>query len=258
MSDSSVLLARIDLRGSALPGPRQLAGDMDAVFAARAALASVLGSVAHRAGPHADHERLPRMSGISAVLFDFAGVLTSSPWGALTAAGGGNLELLIGSYEDRSDPSLYVRLPLLDRKRTLAELLKPTAAKSDGVIRLRPPEERDARRIAQICADPEIARWTNVPSPYTLALIRLKEGPRLTAQVTDTKPGDVKVVGEDWHGRLQLAEAIGRGGRVRACRSAGRGRRAACHTRRGDDAPGRGSGRWAGRGGRGPRGRGRW
>lgn len=29
-------------------------------------------------------------------------------------------------------------------------------------------------------------------SPYTLALIRLKEGPRLTAQVTDTKPGDVK------------------------------------------------------------------
>ena len=23
-------------------------------------------------------------------------------------------------------------------------------------------------RIAQICADPEIARWTNVPSPYTL------------------------------------------------------------------------------------------
>jgi RimJ/RimL family protein N-acetyltransferase len=36
------------------------------------------------------------------------------------------------------------------------------------VVRLRPPQDRDAKRIAQICADAEIARWTNVPSPYTL------------------------------------------------------------------------------------------
>jgi epoxide hydrolase-like predicted phosphatase len=40
---------------------------------------------------------------ITTVLFDFAGVLTSSPWGALTEAGGGNLELLIGSYEEDTD-----------------------------------------------------------------------------------------------------------------------------------------------------------
>jgi len=40
---------------------------------------------------------------IKAVLFDFAGVLTSSPWGAMTEAGGGNLELLIGSYEEDTD-----------------------------------------------------------------------------------------------------------------------------------------------------------
>ena len=40
---------------------------------------------------------------IRAVLFDFAGVLTSSPWTAMTAAGGGNLELLIGTYEDDTD-----------------------------------------------------------------------------------------------------------------------------------------------------------
>ena len=40
---------------------------------------------------------------ITAVLFDFAGVLTSSPWIAMTAAGGGNLELLIGSYEEDTD-----------------------------------------------------------------------------------------------------------------------------------------------------------
>jgi RimJ/RimL family protein N-acetyltransferase len=33
---------------------------------------------------------------------------------------------------------------------------------------LRSPQERDGRRIAEVCADPEIARWTNIPSPYTL------------------------------------------------------------------------------------------
>jgi len=43
------------------------------------------------------------MTPITAVLFDFAGVLTSSPWGAMTAAGGGNLELLIGPYEEDTD-----------------------------------------------------------------------------------------------------------------------------------------------------------
>jgi putative hydrolase of the HAD superfamily len=40
---------------------------------------------------------------IEAVLFDFAGVLTSSPWTAMTAAGGGDLELLIGSYDEDGD-----------------------------------------------------------------------------------------------------------------------------------------------------------
>jgi len=40
---------------------------------------------------------------ITTVLFDFAGVLTSSPWVAMTAAGGGDLELLIGSYEEDGD-----------------------------------------------------------------------------------------------------------------------------------------------------------
>ena len=40
---------------------------------------------------------------ITTILFDFAGVLTSSPWGALTEAGGGNLELLIGAYEQDTD-----------------------------------------------------------------------------------------------------------------------------------------------------------
>ncbi len=40
---------------------------------------------------------------ITTVVFDFAGVLTSSPWVALTAAGGGDLALLVGDYEQDTD-----------------------------------------------------------------------------------------------------------------------------------------------------------
>lgn len=40
---------------------------------------------------------------VTAVLFDFAGVLTSSPWGPMTAAGGGDLSLLIGAYDEDGD-----------------------------------------------------------------------------------------------------------------------------------------------------------
>lgn len=40
---------------------------------------------------------------VTTILFDFAGVITSSPWGALAAAGGGNLELLIGAYDADGD-----------------------------------------------------------------------------------------------------------------------------------------------------------
>jgi putative hydrolase of the HAD superfamily len=40
---------------------------------------------------------------ITTVLFDFAGVLTSSPWATIASAGGGNLELLIGDYGEDGD-----------------------------------------------------------------------------------------------------------------------------------------------------------
>jgi epoxide hydrolase-like predicted phosphatase len=40
---------------------------------------------------------------ITTVLFDFAGVLVSSPWAALSAAGGGDLELLVGAYDEDGD-----------------------------------------------------------------------------------------------------------------------------------------------------------
>lgn len=42
-------------------------------------------------------------SAIRAVLFDLTGVLTTSPWGALTASAGGDLELLTGPYHEDTD-----------------------------------------------------------------------------------------------------------------------------------------------------------
>jgi epoxide hydrolase-like predicted phosphatase len=40
---------------------------------------------------------------ILAVLFDLTGVLTTSPWPHLTAAAGGNVELLVGAYHEDGD-----------------------------------------------------------------------------------------------------------------------------------------------------------
>lgn len=37
---------------------------------------------------------------------------------------------------------------------------------TDGVITLRPPTEGDVDSVLEACQDPEIQRWTTVPSPY--------------------------------------------------------------------------------------------
>jgi len=39
----------------------------------------------------------------------------------------------------------------------------------DGVVALRPPTPDDVDAITAACQDPEIPRWTRVPSPYTRA-----------------------------------------------------------------------------------------
>jgi len=39
----------------------------------------------------------------------------------------------------------------------------------DGVVALRPPTADDVDAITTACQDPEIPRWTRVPSPYTRA-----------------------------------------------------------------------------------------
>jgi epoxide hydrolase-like predicted phosphatase len=40
---------------------------------------------------------------ITAVLFDFSGVLTTSPWASIAATAGGDLELLVGPYHEDGD-----------------------------------------------------------------------------------------------------------------------------------------------------------
>jgi len=51
---------------------------------------------------------------------------------------------------------------------------------SDGRLTLRPPASSDAHDIAEGCQDPEIIRWTTVPSPYDLSDARTFLNDRLT------------------------------------------------------------------------------
>jgi epoxide hydrolase-like predicted phosphatase len=72
---------------------------------------------------------------ITTVLFDFAGVCVSSPWAALADAGGGDLELLIGSYaEDTDHPWHRVErgeLSILDWVTEVSELGKAQGVEID-------------------------------------------------------------------------------------------------------------------------------
>jgi RimJ/RimL family protein N-acetyltransferase len=70
------------------------------------------------------------------------------------------------------------------------------------VVRLRPPRESDAHAIAVGCSDSELARWTKVPSPYTLedarawiaaTEVQREHGSEL--QLVIVRPGEERVVG---------------------------------------------------------------
>src|SRR4051794_41823179 len=61
-------------------------------------------------------------------------------------------------------PSRFMRRDDMD-----AMLQHPDPPLSDGVITLRPKGREDAETLVAICQDPEISRWTRVPSPYTRA-----------------------------------------------------------------------------------------
>ena len=47
--------------------------------------------------------------------------------------------------------------------------IAPPARLSDGVVLLRPFVRRDVPFIVRNCSDPEVPRWTRIPSPYTEA-----------------------------------------------------------------------------------------
>lgn len=47
--------------------------------------------------------------------------------------------------------------------------IHPPESLSDGVVLLRPFTRGDVPAIARNCSDPEVPRWTRVPSPYTEA-----------------------------------------------------------------------------------------
>ena len=48
-------------------------------------------------------ERCCRDAVIEAVLFDFSGVLTTSPWAGIAATAGGDLEMVVGPYHEDTD-----------------------------------------------------------------------------------------------------------------------------------------------------------
>jgi hypothetical protein len=50
---------------------------------------------------------------------------------------------------------------------TMSALALPDPPLSDGVVTLRGFEPSDVSALVEICQDPEIPRWTLVPSPYT-------------------------------------------------------------------------------------------
>jgi RimJ/RimL family protein N-acetyltransferase len=70
----------------------------------------------------------------------------------------------------------------------------------DDAIGLRPPGRQDVRALVAACQDPEIARWTRVPNPYTredaerfLALAELEASTGSGVVCAITEPDDTLV-----------------------------------------------------------------
>jgi RimJ/RimL family protein N-acetyltransferase len=105
---------------------------------------------------------------------------------------------------------------------------------SDGEIRVRPLAPTDVPAIVAACKDPEIPRWTRVPSPYTredaerflaIAAAEASAGAGVALAVTAADGRLIGTVGlmelDREHGRAEIgywtaAEARGRGAATRA------------------------------------------
>ncbi len=82
----------------------------------------------------------------------------------------------------------------------MPEILLPEQPLTDGVVVLRAPREDDLAALTAACQDPEIARWTRVPSPYTEENARQwlarqsgerARGEGVSLAVTDAKEGSL-------------------------------------------------------------------
>jgi RimJ/RimL family protein N-acetyltransferase len=82
----------------------------------------------------------------------------------------------------------------------MPEIPLPDPPLTDGVVALRPFTEEDVRDVSACCQDPEIPRWTRVPSPYdeddARTFIATAEdgrlaGERLSLAVTNPETGDL-------------------------------------------------------------------
>ena len=82
----------------------------------------------------------------------------------------------------------------------MPELPLPDPPLTDGVVALRPFGEADIRDVSACCQDPEIPRWTQVPSPYddndartfiAMAEQGRLEGERLSLALTSVEGGEL-------------------------------------------------------------------
>jgi len=118
----------------------------------------------------------------------------------------------------------------------MPELPLPDPPLTDGVVELRPWAAADVSAIAACCQDPEIPRWTRVPSPYgeddARQFVAESERSRLAGEelslaVTDARGGELvgaiaarlgSAEGQVDVGYWVAAPARGRGIAVRALR----------------------------------------
>ncbi len=114
---------------------------------------------------------------------------------------------------------------------TQGDFPRPERPLSDGVVALRAWREEDVAAVVRICQDPEIARFTRVPSPYTeedaRGFLGRHEEEELGFAIVDADDHD-EVIGsiglrDDGEGRGELgylvaAQARGRGVASRAVR----------------------------------------
>jgi RimJ/RimL family protein N-acetyltransferase len=103
---------------------------------------------------------------------------------------------------------------------------------SDGTIRVRPLRETDIPAIVAACQDPEIPRWTRVPSPYTvedakqflaIAATEAAAGEGLALAIADAGDRLIGTVGlmdiHDGHGEIGYWVAAGARGQGAAGRA---------------------------------------